>query len=108
METLWAAVASPSDALRTDTRLGVFPGADLEMVRTSRDDRLIQTGAEYALQQRVYVVLGLFLRDEQLRLCLMDDTDRLVLEQPAAHLNPAWAGNLRRASEWTVVETPFG
>jgi hypothetical protein len=108
MKTILAAITRPDLEPVPAARLVVFPGADAAAVRARKTDAFLDQAAAYARRSGAYLVPGLYVKNEALCLCLLDPHGRLVLEQPATHINPSWAGDLRRGEEITVVETDFG
>jgi predicted amidohydrolase len=108
MKTLLAAVTAPDIVPVPAARLIVFPGADAPSVRARKADAFLEQAAAYARRSGAYLVPGLYVKDEALCLSLLDPDGHVLLEQQAAHLNPSWAGNLKRGDEITVAETVFG
>jgi hypothetical protein len=108
MKTILAAITSPDLEPAPGSRLIVFPGAGAETVRARKADAFLEQAAAYARGVRAYIVPGLYVKNGALCLCLLDPDGQVLLEQPAAHLNPSWAGDLRRGDEITVAGTEFG
>jgi hypothetical protein len=108
MKTILAAITSPDIEPIPAARLIVFPGADAATVRDRKANIFLGQAAAHARQSGAYLVPGLYIKNEALCLCLLDPDGRLLLEQPATHLNPSWAGDLRRGDEITLAETDFG
>jgi hypothetical protein len=108
MKTILAAIGGPDLEPDPAARLVVFPGAEAAAVRARAASAFLEESAAWARRRGVYVVPGLYVKDEALCLCLLDPDGRLLLEQRATHLNPSWAGDLRRGDEIQVAGTLLG
>jgi hypothetical protein len=108
METFMASITHPGQAPAPGARLVSFTGPDTHSIRSRSSRALLDQAAAYAAAQHVFLVPGLYRQGEWLCLCLLDDNGEIVLEQPAAHLNRSWAGDLRRADILQVLQTPLG
>ena len=108
MKTILAAITQPEMPFDPAVKLIVFPGEGHETIRARRGDAFIESAAACAAQRQVFVVPGLYLKDNALCLCLLDDRGQVILEQKATHLNRSWADDLQRGDEIRVAETPFG
>ncbi len=108
MKTILASITSPNLPPSPASRLVVFSGSDPHTIRTRDTQTFLAHAIGYAKNYQVFLVPGLYVRENLLCLCLLDDTGRMVIEQAAAHLNRSWAGDLQRADEICVARTLFG
>jgi hypothetical protein len=108
MKTISAAIATPDMPIDPGVQLVVFPGVDRDAIRSRDGADLITQAAAYAALRRVFVVAGLYIKNNTLCLGLLDEQGQLVLEQAATHLNPTWTAGLQQGYEIRVVDTPLG
>ncbi|CAA7602663.1 Carbon-nitrogen hydrolase [Acididesulfobacillus acetoxydans] len=93
--------------LKEGIQLAVFWADDLAVIRGRNYEMFISEAAEFAIRNNVFLVPGLYIKEEHLCLCVMDNKGNLIGEQKATHLNSAWFGDLQRSSEIRLIDTPF-
>ena len=107
METVNVAVAGKRMDLKPGVQLAVFRQDDLSVIKSRSYGEFMQEAAEFAVQNNVYLVPGLYIKENHLCLSVLDNQGRVAGEQQATHLNTAWFGDLQRSPEINIIDTPF-
>ena len=108
MKTICAAICESFTPPPPDVQLVAFAGDEPDAIRARVSTDFLDRASAYAAERQVYLVPGLYIRQNALALCLLDDRGNRVIEQEATHLNRSWAGDLRRGDDVKVAELPFG
>ncbi len=107
VETVNVALTGKRTDLKPGVQLAVFPQDGLSVINNRSYSEFMQEAAEFAVRNNVYLVPGLYIKDNHLCLCVLDNQGRVAGEQQATHLNTAWFGDLERSPEIKVIDTPF-
>lgn len=89
------------------TELVVLAGDSIEDVKNRDVNNYLNEWAKYAREHGVYIVPGLYIEDDYLCLCLIDDNGRVMGSQRACHLNTRSFPELRRGDNINIIDTPF-
>lgn len=108
MDIVKVALIRKDMKLKEGTQLVVFLEEDLFVVKNRDLGSFFAEAAEFAATHHVFLVPGLYLRDDYLCSCVMDNQGNVIGEQKATHLNRAWFDGLKRGSEINIIGTPFG
>ena len=107
METVNVAVTGKRMDLKPGVQLAVFRQDDLSVIKSRNYDEFIEEAAEFAIRNNVYLVPGLYIKDNHLCLSVLDNQGRVAGTQRATHLNQAWFAELHRSSQIGIIDTPF-
>ncbi len=108
MEATKVAIGNNAVNYDKDIQLIVYPQEEVSAIKSHDPDSYLMKVSQYASQNKVYVVPGLYIRDNYLCLCIIDNNGNIVYEQKATHLNQSWFSELRRGNEIEIVKTQFG
>lgn len=89
-----------------DGQLVVVSGADIDSIRT-RGDTFLEKWCEYANKHNIFIVPGLYMEDNYLCLCLINDRGEIIGSQKACHLNKENFPEVNRDSNLNIIDTPF-
>lgn len=103
-----AGIFKRGEEIDKNIQLGVFIEGDITAIKERDPEKFILVAREYAASQNIFLVPGLYIKDEYLCSCLIDNTGKVLGEQKGTHLNKEWFCGLKRASEIYVIETPIG
>lgn len=106
MQDFTVAIIGENTKTSVDGQLVVISGADKESIN-SRDDDFLEKWCEFATRNKVFIVPGLYIEDNYLCLCLIDDRGKVVGVQKACHINKENFPELIRDSNLNIIETPF-
>lgn len=108
MKSLYAGIFKKGEEINRNIQLGVFIEGDIPLILEREPEKFISDAKEYAMSHNIFLVPGLYIKDEYLCSCLIDNTGRVLGEQKGTHLNMEWFSYLKRAAEINVIETPMG
>lgn len=108
MKSLKAGIIKSGEKIDMDIQLGVFIEGDISAIRGRDPERFISQAKEYAARQDIFLVPGLYIKDDSLCSCLIDNNGSVIGEQIATHLNNRYFGDLKRASEINIIKTSIG
>lgn len=108
MDIVNAALTGKDMNLRKGTQLAVFFEEDIPAIKNRDQDRFINEAACFAAANNVFLVPGLYIKENYLCLCLIDNTGCVIGEQRATHLNSAWFDGLNRSLDINIIGTSFG
>ncbi len=88
-------------------KLAVIAGDSIKDIKQREVTSFLEGWKEYARTNRIFLVPGLYIEQDYLCLCLMDDEGRIIGRQRACHLNTSCFAELKRDSNINIIETPF-
>jgi predicted amidohydrolase len=103
-----AGIIGQVEKIEKNIQLGVFNEGDISTITGREPEKFICDAKEYAADNNIFLVPGLYIKDGFLCSCLIDNTGSIIGEQKGTHLNIDWFSDLKRATEINIIETPFG
>lgn len=106
MHDFTAAILKENNRTSINGQLVVISGADIENINSRKGD-FLEKWCEFAKRLGIFIVPGLYIEDNYLCLCLIDDRGQIVGVQKACHINKESFPKLKQDSNLNIMDTPF-
>lgn len=104
MQDFTVAILKDNTKTSANGQLVVITGADKENIN-SREGDFLEKWCGFARTHEMFVVPGLYIEDNYLCLCLIDDRGKIIGVQKACHFNKESFPGLKRDSNLNIIDT---